>query len=157
MFRLEPMDEATYRDWLEATVREYAEEKVVSGNWPAAGALARSEGDFAALLPDGLATAGHQLRSMVDDAGQRVGYAWFVPEDRPLGRVAFIYDIAVDPAHRRQGHARQALAEIEAFARDHGCVGVQLHVFGGNAGARRLYLEAGYVETNVTMLKRVTA
>jgi ribosomal protein S18 acetylase RimI-like enzyme len=68
----------------------------------------------------------------------------------------FIYDIAVDPAHRRKGYARQALAEIEAFARDHGYVGVQLHVFGGNTGARRLYLEAGYVETNITMLKRVS-
>jgi len=38
----------------------------------------------------------------------------------------------------------------------HGSVGVQLHVFGDNAGARRLYVDAGYAETNVTMLKRVT-
>jgi ribosomal protein S18 acetylase RimI-like enzyme len=150
------MDEGAYKAWLEATVRDYAEQKVESGNWPAEGALARSEQEFATLLPDGRATAGHELRSMTDDAGKRVGYAWFVPEDRPFGRVVFIYDIAVDPAHRRKGYARQALAEIEAFARDHGYVGVQLHVFGGNTGARRLYLEAGYVETNITMLKRVS-
>jgi ribosomal protein S18 acetylase RimI-like enzyme len=155
MIRLEPMDERTYMAWREATVREYAEEKVASGNWPAHDALARSEADFAALLPDGRTTAGHELRSMVNDDGERVGYAWFVPEDRPIGRVAYIYDIAVDPAHRRKGYARQALAEIEAFAREQGLVGVQLHVFGDNAGARRLYLEAGYIETNVTMIKRV--
>jgi ribosomal protein S18 acetylase RimI-like enzyme len=156
MIRLELMDEGTYTAWREATVREYAQEKVESGNWPAVDAMARSEQEFAALLPDGRATAGHELRSMIDDAGERVGYAWFVPEDRPFGRVLFIYDIAVDPAHRRKGYARQALAEIETFARDHGYVGVQLHVFGGNTGARRLYLEAGYVETNITMLKRVS-
>ena len=30
-----------------------------------------------------------------------------------------------------------------------------LHVFGSNAGARQLYLNAGYEETNVIMLKRV--
>jgi ribosomal protein S18 acetylase RimI-like enzyme len=155
MIRLEPMDERTYMAWREATVHEYAEEKVASGNWPAHDALARSEADFAALLPDGRTTAGHELRSMVNDDGERVGYAWFVPEDRPIGRVAYIYDIAVDPAHRRKGYARQALAEIETFAREQGLVGVQLHVFGDNAGARRLYLEAGYIETNVTMIKRV--
>jgi ribosomal protein S18 acetylase RimI-like enzyme len=84
-----------------------------------------------------------------------VGFAWFVPEDRPFGRVVFIYDIGVDPEHRRRGHAQAALAAIEAFARDHGCVGVQLHVFGANAGARALYRRAGYQETDVTMIKMV--
>ena len=89
------------------------------------------------------------------EAGERVGYVWFAPEDRPLGRIAFIYDIAVEPEHRRTGHAQAALAEIEAWARANECVGVQLHVFGSNAGARQLYLRAGYVETDVIMLKRV--
>lgn len=155
MIRLEPMDQATYVAWRELTVADYAREKVEAGNWPAEGALARSEAEFAALLPDGRTTAGHELRSMVNGEGERVGYAWFVPEDRPIGRVAFIYDIAVDPEHRRKGYARQALAEIEAFAREQGLAGIQLHVFGHNAGARRLYLETGFVETDIMMLKRV--
>jgi ribosomal protein S18 acetylase RimI-like enzyme len=155
LIRLEPMDEATYRSWLELTVREYAEEKVEAGSWLAADALDRSAADFRALLPDGHATVGHQIRSMINDGGERVGYAWFVPEDRPFGRVAFIYDIAVDPEHRRRGYAQAALGEIESWARDHDCVGVQLHVFGVNTGARQLYLRAGYVETDVTMIKRV--
>jgi len=155
VIRLEPMDEPTYQAWREATVRDYAQEKVESGNWLAADALERSEAAFAELLPDGRATAGHEIRSMVDEAGERVGYAWFVPEDRPFGRTVFIYDIAVDPAHRRKGHAQAALGEIEAYAREHGCVAVQLHVFGGNTGARQLYQRAGFVETDVTMLKWV--
>ena len=67
----------------------------------------------------------------------------------------FIYDIAVDPEHRRKGHAQAALAEIEAYARANGCLGVMLHVFGNNTGARQLYRKAGYEETNVIMLKRV--
>ena len=149
------MDEATYQVWLETTIREYADEKVASGNWPADGALERSRAEFTRLLPDGLATPGHEVRSMVDDAGDRVGYAWFVGEDRPFGRVVYIYDIAVDPAHRRKGHAQAALGEIEAYARTNGYVGVQLHVFGGNTAARELYRRAGFVETNITMLKRV--
>jgi hypothetical protein len=32
---------------------------------------------------------------------------------------------------------------------------VQLHVFDGNVGARDLYRKAGFVETDVTMLKRI--
>lgn len=155
VIRLEPMDDAAFDAWRELTVRQYADGKVAAGNWPAADAQERSERAFTELLPEGRETPGHQIRSMVNDAGERVGYAWFVPEDRPFGRVVFIYDIAVDPEHRRKGYAQTALGEIEAYAREVGCVGVQLHVFGGNPGARELYRRAGYVETNVTMFKRV--
>lgn len=155
MTRLEPMTQARYETWLEATIREYAAEKVASGNYAEEGSLERSKGEFDSLLPNGRQTEGHEILSMVDDAGEDVGYVWFTTEDRPVGRVVFIYDIAVDPEHRRKGHAQAALLEVEAYAREHGCVGVMLHVFGSNNGARRLYLKAGYDETNVMMLKRV--
>jgi ribosomal protein S18 acetylase RimI-like enzyme len=153
--RLEPMTQARYDTWLAATIREYAAEKVAAGNYAEEGSLERSKAEFDALLPQGLQTPGHEIRSIVNDAGELVGYVWFTIEDRPQGRVVFIYDIAVDPEHRRQGHAQAALLEVEAYAREHDCIGVMLHVFGNNAGARQLYLNAGYEETNVVMLKRV--
>jgi len=53
--------------------------------------------------------------------------------------------------------AQAALAEVEAWAREHGCAGVQLHVHGANTGACQVYLRAGFVETDVTMLKRVAS
>jgi ribosomal protein S18 acetylase RimI-like enzyme len=155
MFRLEPMDEATYEAWRQATTREYAAEKVKAGNYPEAGALELAEAEFARLLPNGRATPDHEIRSIVNADGEAVGYTWFTIENRDVGRVVFIYDIAVDAAHRRKGYARLALAEIDAYARDQGCIGVMLHVFGDNEGARRLYRSAGYLETNVMMLKRV--
>ena len=155
MIRLEPMDEATFQAWREASIRDYAAEKVEAGNWLADEAPQRARAEFEALLPEGRDTVGHEVRAMVDADGRRVGQAWFAFEERPFGRVIYIYDIAVDPAHRRRGYALAALAEIEGFAREHACVGVQLHVFGGNEGARVLYRRAGYLETNVTMLKRV--
>lgn len=155
MTRLEPMTPARYEKWLEATIREYAAEKVESGNYAEEGSLERSKAEFDALLPNGLETVGHEIRSMVDDAGEAVGYVWFTQEDRPVGRVVFIYDIAVDPAHRRKGHAQAAIAEVERYARENGCTGVMLHVFGANTGARQLYQKVGYLETNVVMLKRV--
>jgi ribosomal protein S18 acetylase RimI-like enzyme len=155
VIQLEPMDTATYEAWRAESIREYAQEKIEAGTWPEAEALERSAKSYVELLPGVLATPGHELRSMVNDEGERVGYAWFAPEDRPSGRVVFTYDIAVYPAHRRKGYAQQALSEIERYARDNGCYGVQLHVHGANTGARELYRNAGFVETDVTMLKRV--
>ena len=128
---------------------------MAAGNYPEEGSLELSKGEFDVLLPQGLQTPGHEIRSMVDDDGQAVGYVWFTIETRPQGRVVFIYDIAVDPAFRRRGHAQAALLEVEAYAREHDCIGVMLHVFGANTGARQLYAKAGYDETNVIMLKRV--
>ena len=155
MIRLEPMDEATFAAWREASVGDYAREKVEAGTWLVGESLGRAEREFAVLLPVGRDTLGHAIRSVVNGAGERVGVVWFVPEDRPFGRVVFIYDIAIEPAHRRRGYAQAALTEIEVFAREHGCIGVQLHVFGGNAAARQLYKRVGFIETDVTMFKRL--
>jgi GNAT superfamily N-acetyltransferase len=155
VIRLEPMDEAAYERWQATSIPEYAQEKVEAGTWLESEALERSAQSYRELLPDGLETPGHLIRSIVNADGERVGDVWWAPVDRPFGQVAFIYDIAVDPEHRRKGYARATLAGIEAWARDNGCVGVQLHVHGPNVGARRLYQRAGFLETDVTMLKRV--
>ena len=155
MFRLEPMDEATYTAWREASQRNYASEKVKAGNWRAEDAERLSREAFEELLPQGRETAGHELRAMHNDDGEWVGHAWFTIEDREPGRVVFIYDIEVYEAFRRRGYARQALEAIDDHAREEGCIGVMLHVFGYNEAARNLYRSAGYEETNVIMLKRV--
>lgn len=155
MFRLEPMNEATYAAWRAASQREYAAEKVKAGNWAAEDAARLSQEAFDALLPGGRSTAGQEIRAMVNDAGEKVGHAWFTIENREAGRVVFIYDIAVDESHRRRGYARLALGEIEAYAREQECAGVMLHVFGYNTPARELYRSEGFEETNVMMLKRV--
>jgi ribosomal protein S18 acetylase RimI-like enzyme len=157
MFRLEPMDAATYEAWRVKSTQGYAAEKVAAGNYPEADAQRLAEAEFMTLLPNGRETPGHEIRSMFSDAGERVGHAWFTIEKRDVGEVVFIYDIAVDPDRRRRGYARLALAEIEAYAREHGCAGVMLHVFGSNAAARELYRSVGFEETNVIMLKRVDA
>jgi RimJ/RimL family protein N-acetyltransferase len=155
MFSLRAMDADMYEAWRAASQRSYAEEKVKAGNWKAEDAERLSQEAFDQLLPGGRETAGHELRAMRNDAGEHVGHAWFTIEDREPGRVVFIYDIEVYESFRRHGYARAALAEIDDYAREHDCIGVMLHVFGYNEAARNLYRSAGYVETNVIMLKRV--
>ena len=111
---------------------------------------------FAELVPHGQATAGHEFRSVVSEAGETVGTLWFAAEDEPGRGTAFIWDIVVDPAFRGRGYGRAALDALDRLARSLGYDAVRLHVFADNAVARRLYGSAGYVETGVTMLKRLS-
>ena len=84
MFRFEPMDEGTYEAWRVASQRNYASEKVKAGNWKPEEAEALSREAFDKLLPDGRETAGQEVRSMVNDAGEKVGHAWFTIENREM-------------------------------------------------------------------------
>jgi len=67
-----------------------------------------------------------------------------------LGRTitdeAELLTLATDPAHRRAGLARAALAAFEARARARGALRGFLEVAAGNTAARALYAEAGWRE-----------
>jgi ribosomal protein S18 acetylase RimI-like enzyme len=150
---LEPMSDDAFGVWGDASVRAYAADKIRVGAWPAGEAVARAERSFQELLPDGLGTAGHHVRSIVNDAGDAVGAIWFGPADRPGEGSCFILDLEVREEERGRGYGRAALRALEPIARDLGYDAIGLHVFGDNDVARALYRSAGYVETDVTMRK----
>ena len=56
MIKLVPMDEEAFSRYLNWSVKNYADEKVKSGNWPQEGSMERSEKEFKRLLKDGLKT-----------------------------------------------------------------------------------------------------
>ncbi len=153
MVTLEPMNPEAWDAWHDSSVRGYALEKVRAGTWTADEAQARSEAEFAGLLPDGLATPGHQLRSIVTESGEVVGTLWFAPQDEIGSGECFIYDIVIHEDARGRGYGRAALAALEPLARSLGYDRIGLHVFGDNHVARELYRTSGYVETDVTMRK----
>ena len=70
-------------------------------------------------------------------------------------RSAYVYDLAVHAAHRRQGHARRAFKDLERRVRAVGIDRIGLHVFGQNPGAHALYAGLGYGVTGINMLKRL--
>jgi ribosomal protein S18 acetylase RimI-like enzyme len=70
-------------------------------------------------------------------------------------RIAYIYDLAIDPAHQRRGHATRALRALEEEVHALGLAGIALHVFGHNVGAQTLYAKLGYEPTNINMYKPV--
>lgn len=141
--------------WQDEAIRSYAADKVRVGTWSEADAIERSTREYASLLPEGLATPGHELRSVVTADGEVVGMLWFGPSDELGTDVAYIWAIEIDAAHRGRGYGRAALLALEPLARSLGYSSIGLHVFGDNEVARDLYRSAGYVETDVSMRKPI--
>lgn len=153
---LHRMTDAAYARFQEDAVADYAEENVASGRWPAEGALERSRLEHERLLPQGLATPDQHLFTIHDDVdGVDVGVLWMAVNERPNGRFGFVYDVAIDPAHRRRGHARAAFIALEAVARELGVVDIGLHVFAHNSDAQALYRSLGFMTTGINMQKRI--
>jgi len=152
--RFVPFTEADFDAWLVQAIPAFALTNVRDGRWTLAESIVKSQEAHAALLPQGLATPGQFFMHLHDEAtGERVGSLWWAEGEKGGRREAYVYGIEVDEAARRRGHARAAFAELERVARERGLQEVGLHVFGHNAGARRLYEELGFEPTSITMRK----
>ena len=62
----------------------------------------------------------------------------------PARRRLSVDHIATDPAHRRQGHARELLEAACALARDHACDEVILDTWADNADAHAVFRAMGF-------------
>lgn len=151
------MTEHEYTAWLAEAITAYAADKVGSGQWTPSESLARSAREYAELLPAGTATPGQFLYTLRDGTDTVVGMLWFAASTKFDAPVAYVYDIAVHPAHQRRGHGRRALQWLEGEAAARGLRGIALHVFGHNAPARALYAALGYEPTNLNLYKPVGA
>lgn len=66
------------------------------------------------------------------------------PSLQPPDNSAYLCNMSVDPAFRRQGHARRMLAACEALAAARGAAELHLHARLGDQPALGLYESAGY-------------
>jgi ribosomal protein S18 acetylase RimI-like enzyme len=155
MVTLPPMSDERWASWRAASLLGYAQDNVRIGAWPAEGAEARASAQLDTILPGGRATPGHEFRSILNERGEVVGALWFAPNQADGRPAIFIWDIVVAPEFRGRGYGRAALEALEPIARELGYAEIGLHVFGDNEVARQLYRSAGYVETNVSMVKRL--
>ena len=151
------LDEASYRNYRESLVREYAADKVRAGVWSPDDAEEKSANELDGLLPDGPATPDHELYSVEDRSiPAEVGTLWISPRDAGVGRSVWIYDIIVYEKFRRRGYAGHILHLAEDRARELGADKIELHVFGHNHTARAIYEKMGYRPTAIIMSKPLT-
>lgn len=149
---LRPMTQREYETFVDRLAASYAADHVVAGSWTAAEAPGRAAAELKTLLPDGLGTSGHLLRTAESPDGAPVGLVWVGP--RHNGRAgAWIYDIEVAAAHRGRGYGAAVLAAAEDEVRAAGVPTLGLNVFAPNAPARRMYERAGYQVTSQQLRK----
>ena len=96
------MTEHEYTAWLAEAVTAYAADKVGSGQWTPSESIVRSAREYAELLPSGTATPGQFLYALRDDNDTVVGMLWFAASTKFDAPAAYVYDIAVHPAHQRR-------------------------------------------------------
>lgn len=135
------MTPAEKGEFLRRSLEAFAAETATAAGIDREAAVEQARTQLMSLLPDGPDTAGHRF-CWVGEGSERVGHVWFGLA--PVGDGAYIFDLEVDAAHRRRGHAARALDEIIAWARREEFVSLGLSVFDHNPGARRMYEAAGF-------------
>ncbi|WP_405079235.1 GNAT family N-acetyltransferase [Paenibacillus chitinolyticus] len=153
MIALEPMLPEQFNEWLQLSVKEYAESKTKAGNVAAEKAQEDSAREFKELLPDGLNTADSYIFNATDEeSNQIVGTLWI--KIRSEQRDVFIYGIRMCEDFRGKGFGKQTLQALEAFIKERDFPPkISLHVFGDNEIALNLYRSAGFEATNIRMSK----
>jgi ribosomal protein S18 acetylase RimI-like enzyme len=156
MVHLVPMSEADYAGFLEWAIADYAQQQIEAQAWSPDDARHRAEEAFQHLLPEGLSTANQHLCTIVDsERGEQVGFLWYGLRSGEGDPFVALYEFVILEPYRRQGYGRAALQALEERVKELGMDRILLHVFGHNAPAKALYSKMGYLETNVTMAKRI--
>jgi ribosomal-protein-alanine N-acetyltransferase len=95
-----------------------------------------------ALLQE-LAPSALRLPLILEVGGTVIGYlmAWHTPDQ------LHVLNVAIDPAHRRQGHGRRLLEVALTAARRTGAREVTLEVRPGNTAALAMYRALGFQQT----------
>lgn len=149
MVRLIPLQQKDFEVFLEHAIVEYAEDHVRNGNWPAEGALARSQKQFEHLLPAGLHSQDQYLWSILDEEDSKIGVLWVQIKDHR----AFVFDFRIDEAFRGKGLGKQSLMALDEKLKSMNVESVGLHVFGDNVTAQELYKKMGFKITGIHMKK----
>jgi ribosomal protein S18 acetylase RimI-like enzyme len=148
--RLREMTEQEYEPWRELQIETYSADIARASGVPAD--REKTLAEFGTLLPDGLATDGHDVFVVLDESGTRVGTIWLGPyPDRP--NAAYVWDVRIDEASRGRGYGRAAMRAAEDLLRSRDIDEIGLNVFGFNERAQQLYTSLGYRVVSTRMTK----
>ena len=126
--------------------------RVTSGNWREVAAIKvrRDQARFVGEVHEYLALCrfgGRWTPSAIRADGRAVGFAMWAHDPDDLGSY-WIGGFLIDKAQQRNGYGRAALTALVAYLRAMpGCREVALSFIPENAVAKRLYVEAGLLET----------
>lgn len=81
-----------------------------------------------------------------------VGKIWYTPFI-PERKMAWLFDIEIDPSFQRKGFGRASLEKMEGYLKDQGINRIGLQVFASNTLAKTLYESLGYQVTGYLLCK----
>lgn len=140
-----------FDQYLEKSIKNYADELVKSGIFDEERAVSESKKSFESFLPNGLDTKDNYLYfAFYQD--QLVGFIWYGFRSKEQ---AFIYDFYIEETMRRKGFGKMVMNACEEDARKKGAKVIGLHVFGHNKAAIALYESLNYVPTSIQMKKEL--
>jgi GNAT superfamily N-acetyltransferase len=136
--------------WAEQSVRGFATRLVDAGLMSSGEAADYARRQLAELLPSGIATPLHLLRTVRETTPGEpvVGQLWLrvAPVQTPAAGVeGYVFDIELVEDARGRGLGTATMLAAEQLARDLGADAMRLTVFERDAQARRLYDRLGYV------------
>jgi len=152
---LRPMSDLEFDSWQTYSRKNYAEEKEKEG-LSKKDALAEAEQSFSRHLPQGKSTPDHYVYALTlkgEDAP--IGCLWWGIHKHGSKKVAWIFDIELQPEFRGQGLGRAAMELAQSDVKSKGFQRLGLHVFGHNKAAHSLYQSLGFEPTNVVMYKNL--
>jgi ribosomal protein S18 acetylase RimI-like enzyme len=98
----------------------------------------------AAWIAKFLSSEGHHLLVALDADGDPVGFVSGVETTHPdKGTEMFLYELSVDPDHRKRGIGRALVEALAELARARGCYGMWVGTEPNNAAALATYRAAG--------------
>ncbi|MGG0741467.1 GNAT family N-acetyltransferase [Niallia taxi] len=154
MITLQPMNQEQFKQYISYAIKDYAKDKIASGNWSENEAIDLSKKAFERLLPKDEKTENNHLFSIFHN-NILVGMIWISQKVPTNSNEGFIYDFVIFEQYQGLGYGKKAMKEAEIIAKELGMNKMVLHVFGHNKIARGLYEKMGYEITNITMAKTI--
>ena len=149
------MSEGRFESFLEDNIERYAEELREAGYATGEAALKKSRNDTLSLLPKRIDTPGHHFFVIADAVTHEdIGDLWIRLEEEPR-RSVFVFSLFLKEQHRGKGYGSASMRKLDEVARSLGAESINLHVFGQNDRAIRLYRSSGYAVRSLNMGKEL--
>jgi ribosomal protein S18 acetylase RimI-like enzyme len=145
---LVPMTRKDLDAFIEAQVADYARERVLDGSWSGRSALERAWAGLVRVIgweQEAMHAERQRLLTAITSSGEAVGWLWVkLGPPGSWGQHAFLCQMTVERAVRRQGYGRAMLAALEAMLTAERFAELRLNVCETNLSAKALYDAAGF-------------
>jgi len=151
--KLHRMNQEEFNFYIHDKVPRYAESIAQNIKLDEQKALESASQKLKRLLPEGNNTPGHLLFNIIQ-ADKLIGYVWVKINYETYE--SFLYEIYIKEQFRGEGKGTRAMQLIEELLIKHKIESFNLHVFGHNRGAFKLYERIGFNIVGINMQKKIS-